>query len=356
MSSLPHRAAGPSLARRFVRPALWRALAGACLGLCAVEAAAADNLQIYGLVGSYAGSIKRSDNVERATVVGSGGLTTSWWGIRGGEDLGGGTRAIFQLEQFFQPDTGGAGRSPSDPGGFSRSAWVGFSGGFGQLTVGRHTSPYYVSMQMVNPFGASVVFSPLVLQSYVSTFGGVVIGDTVWNNVVQYVSPTVAGLNATVLYAPGEVAGNAGVNNAGVHLRYVQGHWSAVLSAQRVRTAAVAPSTGQQAWLAGAAYDAGWAKLYASAQRTENAVTDIASRTWQLGTSVPVTQGGSVLASVARTTVERPALAQTARNTGALGYDLFLSRRTDVYVTYLYDRVQGRASGNSYALGIRHTF
>lgn len=329
-----------------------------CAVLCgaAAPAQAQTNVQIYGLVGSYVGSIKRSDNVERTTVVGSGGLTTSWWGIRGSEDLGGGTKAIFQLEQFFQPDTGGAGRSQSDPSGFSRSGWVGLAGSYGQLTIGRHTSPYYVSMQMVNPFGASVVFSPLVVQSYVGSFSNTVIGDTVWNNVIQYVAPTVAGLSTTIVYAPGEVAGNGRVNNAGIHLRYRRDKLAAVLSAQRVRTAAVAPSTGQQAYLAGLAYDAGWAKLYASAQATRNAVTDIRSRTWQLGTSVPVTAGGSILASWARTTQDNPKAVVGAHDTAGLGYDYFMSRRTDVYVTYLYDHIDGKVKGNSYALGIRHTF
>lgn len=325
-------------------------------GLGATFDAHADGVQLYGLVGSYAGSIKRSDNVDRNTVVGSGGLTTSWWGIRGSEDLGGGTRAVFQLEQFFQPDTGGAGRSAADPGGFSRSAWVGLAGAYGQLTFGRHTSPYYVSMQMVNPFGSSVVFSPLVVQSYVAAFSNTVIGDTVWNNVIQYVAPTVGGLSTTIVYAPGEVAGNSNVNNAGIHFRYVKDKFAAVLSAQRVRTAAVAPSTGQEAYLAGVSYDAGWAKLYASAQATDNAGTDITSRTWQLGTSVPVTKGGSILASWARTTVDNPKLVVGDHNTAALGYDHYLSKRTDVYLTYLYDHIDGRVKGNSYAVGIRHLF
>jgi len=343
MGSPIHKAAGQAVACAFL----------SCIGCGLAEAA---DVQLYGLIGSYAGSIKRSDNVERTTVVGSGGLTTSWWGIRGSEDLGGGTKAIFQLEQFFQPDTGGAGRSAADPGGFSRSGWVGLSGHYGQLTIGRHTSPYYVSMQMVNPFGASVVFSPLVVQSYVASFSNTVIGDTVWNNVIQYVAPEVHGLSTTIVVAPGEVAGKSSVNNAGVHLRYRQGKLTAVLSAQRVRTAAVAPSTGQEAYLAGLAYDAGWARLYASAQATDNAVTDVRSRTWQLGSAVPVTPTGSILASWARTTVDNPALRVGAHDTAGLGYDYFLSRRTDVYATYLYDHIDGRVKGNSYAVGIRHTF
>lgn len=326
------------------------------LSCCAGVAHAADNVQLYGLIGSYVGSIKRSDAVERTTVVGSGGLTTSYWGIRGSEDLGDGMHAVFQLEQFFQPDTGGAGRSAADPSGFSRSGWVGLQGRFGQVTVGRHTSPYYVSMQMINPFGSSVVFSPLVVQSYVAAFSNTVIGDTVWSNAIQYVAPTINGLSTTVIYAPGEVAGNSSVNNAGLHLRYVNGPLAAVLSAQRVRTAAVAPSTGQEAYLAGLTYDLGMLKLYGSAQATDTAVTGVTSRTYQLGTSVPVTAGGSILASWARTGVDNPHSAVGAHNTAALGYDLFLSRRTDVYLTYLNDHIDGRVRGNSYATGIRHTF
>lgn len=192
---------------------------------------AGDNLQLYGLIDSFAASIKRSDNLDRLTVVGSGGLTTPYWGIRGSEDLGGGVKAIFQLEQFFQPDNGRAGRNPTDPGGFSRSGWAGLSGRFGQLTVGRHTSQYFVSMQIVNPFAASVVFSPLVVQSYMPAFGNTVIGDTVWSNVIQYAAPEVRGLGVTLVLAPGELAGRSGVYNAGIHLRYHRGPLNAVLSA-----------------------------------------------------------------------------------------------------------------------------
>jgi predicted porin len=331
-------------------------LAAACAAGASANALAIDNVQIYGLIGSYAGSIKRSDSVERTTVIGSGGLTTSWLGFRGNEDLGGGLHALFQLENFFQPDTGGAGRSPSDPAGFSRNAWVGLQGAFGQVSVGRHTSPYYVSMQMVNPYGSSVVFSPLVVQSYVAAFSNTVIGDTVWNNAVQYVAPNLGNLNVTAIYAPGEKTGDSSVSNLGLHLRYRQGRLAAVLSGQRVRTAAVAPSTGQYAYLAGLSYDFGPVKLYGSAQATDNAGTGVRSRTGQLGASVPVTAKGAVLLSWARTTVDNPKLAIGAHNTGAVGYDYNFSRRTDVYATYLYDHISGRVVGNSYAVGIRHTF
>jgi predicted porin len=333
-----------------------RLVAGLLLAGWGAGALAADEVQVYGLIGSFAGSIKRSDSVARTTIVGSGGLTTSYLGFRGGEDLGDGLRAVFQLETFFQPDNGGAGRSAADPSGFSRNGWVGLQGAFGQLSMGRHTSPYYVSMQVVNPFGSSVAFSPLVVQSYVAAFSNTVIGDTVWNNAVQYATPTLGDVSVTAIYAPGEVAGDSSVRNYGLHLRYKHGPLAAILSGQRVRTAVVAPSTGQDAWLAGMSYDAGPVKLYGSAQATDNAVTSIKSRTYQAGASVPVTPTGSILFSWARTGVDNPKAVVPTHNTAGLGYDYYLSKRTDVYATYLYDRIDGRAAGNSYALGIRHLF
>ncbi|WP_295956429.1 porin [Rhodoferax sp.] len=331
-------------------------IAAASVLAFATNAAAQTSVQLYGLVGTYVASIKRSDTVVRNSVVGSGGLTTSYFGLRGKDDLGGGLASVFQLENFFQPDTGGAGRSAKDPTAFSRSAWVGLQGDLGSLTLGRHTSPYYVAMQAVNPFQSSVVFSPLVLQSYVATFGGTLIGDTVWDNAVQYLSPKVGGVTGMVIYGVGEVLGNTAVNNAGLSLNYTSGLLVAVLSAQNVRTAAVTPSTGQRAYQAGFSYDFGKAKLYGSAQGTDNAVTDIKTHTYQVGTSIPVTAAGAVLVSWAHTSTDNPKAASVNRNTAALGYDHFLSVRTDVYATYLYDKTSNQAVGNSVGLGIRHRF
>jgi predicted porin len=40
----------------------------------------------------------------------------------------------------------------------------------------------------------------------------------------------------------------------------------------------------------------------------------------------------------------------------SLGYDHFLSKRTDVYAAYSYDKLSRFDSANTFALGIRHTF
>jgi len=46
----------------------------------------------------------------------------------------------------------------------------------------------------------------------------------------------------------------------------------------------------------------------------------------------------------------------TSRKTLTLGYDYFLSKRTDLYAMYMNDRITAQPSGNSFAVGMRHRF
>ena len=81
------------------------------IALCAAMslggfAHAQSSVQLAGLVDAYAGSMRMSGDAARKATVGSGGLTTSWFGMTGSEDLGGGLKANFALTSFFQADTG----------------------------------------------------------------------------------------------------------------------------------------------------------------------------------------------------------------------------------------------------------
>ena len=88
--------------------------AGLALTSVGARADSGSQVQLYGIVGTYVGSVKRSDTPQSTVLIGSGGLTTSFWGIRGKEDLGGGVSAIFALESFFQPQNGAQGRPVHD--------------------------------------------------------------------------------------------------------------------------------------------------------------------------------------------------------------------------------------------------
>lgn len=103
------------------------------------------SVALYGLIDT---------GVERITNVGAGGGSVtrmpglsgslpSRWGVRGSEDLGGGLRAVFNLEAGFSPDTGA-----SNQGGriFGRQSLVGLSGPWGTVSLGRQYTMLYWSV------------------------------------------------------------------------------------------------------------------------------------------------------------------------------------------------------------------
>jgi predicted porin len=77
-------------------------IALAFAALSPVAANAQSSVQVYGIVDAVVGSFK--DSGDPAATVGllNGGQTTSFYGIRGTEDLGGGFKADFEIEGRFQ--------------------------------------------------------------------------------------------------------------------------------------------------------------------------------------------------------------------------------------------------------------
>lgn len=99
----------------------------------ASAASAQSSLTLYGVVDASVESIKADDSVTR---VSSDNLASSRFGLKGTEDLGGGLKALFNLEASLKTDTGAADSTRF----FGRQAWVGLSGGFGELRLGRTDS------------------------------------------------------------------------------------------------------------------------------------------------------------------------------------------------------------------------
>lgn len=331
------------------------AAAGALACLLGANACAEQPIEIYGLLGTYVGSVKRSGEPQAVTQVNGSGLTTSFLGFRGREDLDADTHVLWSLESFYRPDTGEQGRNATDPF-WSRNAWVGVEGRFGKLTIGRQTNPMYLSMLQLSPFGTSVVFSPLALQTFVTAYGSNVLGDTVWNNLVRYTTPNFDGLRASIDYAPGEQAGRPGVANLGLHADYNSGRWSAAVTAQRLRVNINTPlPVEQNAYMAGAAYDFGPVKVYGNAGYASIEGSNV-SRLVDVGLSIPVGPRGAILVEGARTRLTAPRAAATQRRTGSIGYDYRLSKRTDVYIVHTGDKKSNAAYAGTSALGIRHVF
>ena len=167
-----------------------KATACAALLASASSAFAQSSVQLYGQVDEWVGSQKFPGG-KTAVVVSGGGMSTSYWGLKGSEDLGNGYKAIFALEGFFLAQNGQYGRFTGDTM-FSRNAYVGIESPYGTVTAGRLTTPLFVSTILFNPFVDSYVFSPMVYHTYLglgtfptySTDQGVT-GDSGWSNAVS---------------------------------------------------------------------------------------------------------------------------------------------------------------------------
>ncbi|TPQ43021.1 porin, partial [Burkholderia ubonensis] len=114
------------------------AIPAAIACLLAGPAHAQSSVTLYGTIDAgldYISNQKSPAGAGPAYGVQSGNVSTSRWGLRGNEDLGGGLGAVFTLENGFNGANGKFGNGGDE---FGRQAWVGLSShSAGALTFGR---------------------------------------------------------------------------------------------------------------------------------------------------------------------------------------------------------------------------
>ncbi|ALK98286.1 porin [Massilia sp. WF1] len=133
------------------------ALALAVLAALSLNTAAQaqTNVQVYGLIDAGVEHLTNAGpNGADMTRVISGGKNTSRWGFRGTEDLGGGLKAVFNLEGGILLDTGA-----QDGALFKRQANVGLEGAFGRVVIGRSFTTTYDLVIKVDPMGFAPNYS-----------------------------------------------------------------------------------------------------------------------------------------------------------------------------------------------------
>ena len=355
-----------------------RRLSGLAAGmlLSATSAHAQTTLQMYGVIDAYVGKKQLASATGAKTVnVDGGGMTTSQWGFRGTEDLGGGLAALFDISGFIRNDSGETGRFPGDAF-FARSAFVGLQGGWGALRLGRQSTPNFISTIRLNPFADSTAFGPVLLHTYIggqpmdaaiASGGPAGISDSAFNNAVSYATPNLGGFTGVVMYSLGEVNGSSANNRLGYSLTYGQGPLLVSFSGERIARPTLAPppvvaaanqKQEQDTQQLGVSYDFSMVKLFGQHSRTAIDLPAAASRdfrTTQLGAAEPEGRG-KVLVSVASTRKSETVLADVKRTTWSLGYDHDLSKRTDLYAVAMRDSVTGLRRGTTFAVGARHRF
>lgn len=174
--------------------------------LLSAGAHAQSSVTLYGIVDAgiaYVHNVQGADGRNEASLFkfSSGNLSGSRWGLRGTEDLGGGLAALFQLENGFNLGTGQQNGNRE----FGRKAIVGLaSNTWGSVTLGRQYDPVVDLVQGLtedNYFGG-VFATPGDLDNYDNSLRV--------SNSVKYTSPVLSGFQFEALYGFGGVAGATG--------------------------------------------------------------------------------------------------------------------------------------------------
>jgi predicted porin len=177
------------------------AVANTALGcsLAPISAMAQSSVTLYGLIDeglNYTSNTGGHSNIQME----SGFAQGSRWGLKGSEDLGGGTKAVFQLENGFDVNSGKLGQ-----GGrmFGRQAYVGLSSAqFGTLTMGRQYDSVvdFLALLMADGNWAGYLMShPYDNDNTDNSFR--------LNNSVKYMSNTYGGFTFGGLYGFSNQAG-----------------------------------------------------------------------------------------------------------------------------------------------------
>jgi predicted porin len=192
----------------------------ACMTLSVPAAAFAQSaVTIYGTLNADVESVK-AEGGESASFSSRNRVTSnsSNLGFRGSEDLGGGTKAFFQLESAVNFDNGTA-------SGFwaSRNSGIGLQGGLGQILIGQWDSPYKFSTLRIDPTGDTGIGG---MSGIMGGTGSITAGQGGSNfaerasferrvsNVVQYWTPAWNGFSGRFAYGAGDT--NIGSTATGV--------------------------------------------------------------------------------------------------------------------------------------------
>jgi predicted porin len=368
------------------------------LGVGSGAAQAQSSVTLYGILdgGLRYQSISLANGDGATNFGGAYGVQSgNRFGIRGVEDLGGGNKATFVLENGFDL---GNGTSQQSGRMFGRAAWVGLdNAGWGDVRLGRMTnlaSDWLVGA--VDPFASG--FGQLNM-GHAFTSGNTVRLD----NTLMYRSPVMSGIQAGLGYsfATG-LASNGGTTGYGFEtsnnsrqltagLKYANGPVYAAASYDKAYAADSSAQNGQSinSWNLGASYDLKVVKIAAGYGQTRdgfwagsgagatgaslatgpngntNALVfapGVGYNSYIVGATVPVNAVSRVLLSwtmIAPNTNMKDAYNAQNQSSYNLGYTYDFTKRTNLY-TYVGQSVNyatvDTAKSTVVGVGMRHQF
>lgn len=310
------------------------------VGLVALPAtgfaqADASTVQIYGRVDLSVNSVRFGNGGPHKTTVSS---DTSVLGFRGTEDLGGGLSALFKMEMQVAADNGitgatldlGNGQIPvgaaPQPHVFNREIYVGLRHkDVGQLSLGAHWDPHIWLTARVDPFQRGQMGAIFTLLQGTAARGYA----TQFVNSIQYLSPQWNGFTGQLNY---QLKETTFTQNYGAMAQYAGDRLYAGLaySNVQVNTAAaalaVSPEARNRNIGAGVAYRFDLARVSAYYQRNTLGALPVVNGL-MVGAAVPIKSGEF------RISYSRSDYPGRDASMIAVGYNHFLSKRSQVYVT-----------------------
>ncbi|MGR3907287.1 porin [Burkholderia sp. SR8] len=281
-------------------------------------------------------------------------FTPSLLGLRGSEDIGGGSRVIFQLVSQLSPGTG----ATIGNGLFARTAYVGVQNDrLGTLTLGNQYEFMAETLFFSGTDAAADVAGLYNLRNgpfRKLALPGNPTGAFDWDrmagsqrvaNAVKYVSPAIHGLRAGALYGFGGVPGSIGAGNTvSASLDYEAGPFgaAAAYTNEKYGPRAGSTATSVRNWGAGAHYRIGPAKLSALMTTVHNAASGGSvwmaewGGTWQF--AGPVRIGADYLYMKGNAALDNDHAHQL---TATVQYTL--SKRTMVYASGAWQRANSGA-------------
>jgi len=335
------------------------AVAAAGVSLTCGAAHAQSSVTLYGIADVGVEHINNTSAGGAQTREVSGNLSGSRWGLKGVEDLGGGMKAIFQLESGFNINDGTTAQSTKGLGAnaattsrlFGRQAWVGLAYKGQQLTFGRQNALLYEQAVAFDPMGASSRYSVLSLDyamaaridnsaKYTGVFGPLTAQAMYSTRYDTGYGSEVPGAEITGRFFSGA-------------LTFAQGPLAASLSYEQRNSNTVATNTGtERRATAAASYVIGPVKGFAGYRylRASNAflpANPIAVANGSEASAANLYWAGAQYFATPAFVLTATAYYQDVHSTSAdpwlavLCADYLLSKRTDVYATAGFARNKG---------------
>jgi predicted porin len=341
-------------------------IALAVAGVFAAPAfAATSNVDVYGQMdfsvnyvnSDVAGSVDNKDLVTAKS-------NASRIGFKGSEDLGGGMKALWQVETGFLQ--GSNNNATGYDSGF-RNTFIGLGSSMGTVLLGRHDTPYKLATGKLDIFADNIGDYNAIIGGRSGLFGssgGTLAGgaglDHRADQTIAYISPTWSGFHVAGAYIGARVVEGAATDDeaTGYSLMamYDNGPFFASLAHEKHAGGAGASSaTGEvKGNKLGLGYSFGNAKIGGVYEKTSQGggVTTWDRNAWWLGGSY--TMGNTVLkASYGNRGDSKVAGAKDGGKFYALGAAYNLSKRTNVYATYA--KASDDVAGNVVMFGMDTT-